>query len=68
MFWHTTQKDHITAVMSLTNIARFNGVDFEDKFREARDFLRGKRSKGIQCDFQPLLRLGTSDECTGLSC
>ena len=58
MFWHTTQKDYVTAVLSLTKIARFNGIVFEDVFREARDFLRGKRSKGIQCDFQPLLRLG----------
>ncbi len=58
MFWYTTQKDYVTAVLSLTKIARFNGIVFEDIFREARDFLRGKRSKGIQCDFQPLLRLG----------
>jgi MFS family permease len=57
MFWYTTQKDYVTAVVSLTKIARFNGIVFEDIFREARDFLRGKRSKGIQCDFQPLLRL-----------
>ncbi|UJR30512.1 hypothetical protein I4U23_018042 [Adineta vaga] len=57
MFWHTAQKDYVTAVLSLTNIARFNGIVFEDIFTEARDFLRGKRSKGIQCDFQPLLRL-----------
>jgi len=59
MFWYTTQKDYVTAVLSLTRIARFNGIDFEDVFREARDFLRGKRSKGVQCDFQPLLRLGS---------
>jgi hypothetical protein len=59
MFWYTAQKDYVTAVLSLTRIAQFNGVVFEDIFREARDFLRGKRSKGIQCDFQPLLRLGT---------
>ncbi|CAF1215977.1 unnamed protein product [Rotaria sp. Silwood1] len=57
MFWYTTQKDYVTAVLSLTKVARFNGIVFEDVFREARDFLRGKRSKGIQCDFQPLLRL-----------
>lgn len=58
MFWYTTQKDYVTAVLSLTKVARFNGIVFEDIFREARDFLRGKRSKGVQCDFQPLLRLG----------
>ncbi|CAF1078642.1 unnamed protein product [Rotaria sordida] len=57
MFWYTTQKDYVTAVLSLTKVARFNGIVFEDVFREARDFLSGKRSKGIQCDFQPLLRL-----------
>ncbi|CAF5204517.1 unnamed protein product, partial [Rotaria magnacalcarata] len=57
MFWYTTQKDYVTAVLSLTKVARFNGVVFEDLFGGARDFLRGKRSKGIQCDFQPLLRL-----------
>lgn len=58
MFWYTTQKDYVTAVLSLTKIARHNKIVFEEKFGEARDFLRGKRSKGIQCDFQPLLRLG----------
>lgn len=58
MFWFTTQKDYVTAVLSLTKIARFNGIVFEDVFREAKDFLRGKRSKGVQVDFQPLLRLG----------
>jgi hypothetical protein len=58
IFWYATQKDYITAVLSLTKIAQFNGIIFEDVFHEARDFLRGKRSKGIQCDFQPLLRLG----------
>ena len=58
MFWYTTQKDYVSAVLSLTKIAESNGVAFQDVFREARDFLRGKRSKAIQCDFQPLLRLG----------
>ncbi len=58
IFWHTAQKDYISAVLSLTKIARFNGIIFENVFREARDFLQGKLSKGVQCDFQPLLRLG----------
>ncbi len=58
MFWYTAQKDYFTAVLSLTKIATFNGVKFEEVFREAREFLRGKRSKEVQCDFQPLLRLG----------
>ena len=58
MFWYTAQKDYLTAVESLKRVAKFNGVDFENTFQEARDFLRGKRSKGVQCDFQPLLRLG----------
>jgi len=57
MFWHTAQKDYVTAVLSLKKIARFNGIVFEDIFHEAKDFLRGKRSKAVQCDFQPLLRL-----------
>ena len=60
IFWYTSQKDFGTAIVSLTKIAQFNGIIFEDAFREARDFLHGKRSKGIQCDFQPLLRLGLS--------
>ena len=60
MFWHTAQKDYFAAVLSLTEIARFNGVIFDDVFQEARDFLRGKHSKEVQCDFQPLLRLGLS--------
>ena len=58
MFWYTAQRDYVTAVLSLTKIALANGINFEERFLEARDFLRGKRSKGIQCDFQPLLRLG----------
>lgn len=58
MFWYTAQKDYYTAVLSLIEIARFNGVVFEDAFRESEEFLRGKRSKEVQCDFQPLLRLG----------
>ncbi|CAF1018617.1 unnamed protein product [Adineta ricciae] len=57
MFWFTTQKDYVSAVLSLTNIARYNGVVFEEVFSEARSFLSGKHSRGIQCDFQPLLRL-----------
>ncbi|CAF1490594.1 unnamed protein product [Adineta ricciae] len=57
MFWYTAQRDYVTAVLSLTKIAVANGINFEERFLEARDFLRGKRSKGIQCDFQPLLRL-----------
>ena len=59
MFWFTGQKDYRTAISSLTKIARFNGLDFEARFREARTFLYAKSSKGIQCDFQPLLRLGS---------
>jgi hypothetical protein len=58
MFWYTSQKDYLTAVLSLKKIAEFNGIIFEDVFNEAKNFLRGKRSVGIQCDFQPLLRLG----------
>jgi len=58
MFWYTSQKDYLTAVLSLKKIAEFNSIIFEDVFNEAKNFLRGKRSVGIQCDFQPLLRLG----------
>jgi hypothetical protein len=58
MFWYTTKKDYLSAVLSLKKIALFNGIIFEEVFRQARDFLRGKHSIGIQCDFQPLLRLG----------
>ncbi|CAF0759751.1 unnamed protein product [Didymodactylos carnosus] len=57
IFWFTTQKDYISAVLSLTKIATYNGVTFQNLFPEANVFLRGKRSKAIQCDFQPLLRL-----------
>ena len=58
MFWFTAQKDYVTAVLSLKKIARYNGIAFEDIFHEAKDFLRGKRSKAVQCDFLPFLRLG----------
>jgi hypothetical protein len=58
MFWYTTQKDYVSAVLSLTKIAKFNGVDFQEVFQESSNFLHGKHSKAVQCDFQPLLRLG----------
>ncbi|CAF4846667.1 unnamed protein product [Rotaria socialis] len=57
MFWHTAQKDYVSAILSLTKIARYNSIVFQDVFLEAREFLRSKRSQGTQCDFQPLLRL-----------
>ncbi|CAF2107123.1 unnamed protein product [Rotaria magnacalcarata] len=57
MFWHTAQKDYVSAILSLTKIAQYNSIVFQDVFLEAREFLRSKRSKGTQCDFQPLLRL-----------
>ncbi|CAF2516993.1 unnamed protein product [Rotaria sp. Silwood2] len=57
MFWYTSQKDYVAAILSLKKISAFNGVVFENIFLETRDFLHGKRSKGVQCDFQPLLRL-----------
>ena len=59
MFWYTSQKDYISAILSLTRIAQYNGIVFEDVFRDARTFLHGKSTKGTQCDFQPLLRLGS---------
>ena len=59
MFWHTAQRDYITAILSLTNIAKFNGIVFQDVFPEASNLLQCKHTKGIQCDFQPLLRLGS---------
>jgi len=62
MFWYTTKKDYISAILSLTRIARFNGVIFEEIFTEASNFLKGKHSVGTQCDFQPLLRLGLLNE------
>ncbi len=58
MFWYASQKDYITAIESLTKIAQYNGIKFEEVFREAKLFLHGKSSKETQCDFQPLLRLG----------
>ena len=58
MFWHTSQRDYVAAIVSLTKIARFNGLVLSDVFREAGDFLSGKSTKGVQCDFQPLARLG----------
>ena len=58
MFWYIAQKDHVTAILSLAKIAQFNGVTFETVFADARSFLSKKSSKGSQCDFQPLVRLG----------
>lgn len=58
MFWHTSQKDYTSAILSLIKIAQYNGITFEKQFHETNDFLHSKRSKAVQCDLQPLLRLG----------
>ena len=46
MFWYTAQKDFVAAVLSLIDIAKFNGVKFEENFPEAKNFLHGKRMTG----------------------
>ncbi|CAF1187332.1 unnamed protein product, partial [Didymodactylos carnosus] len=57
MFWFVARKDYVTAILSLTKIADYNGVIFQNLFPDTNNFLHLKHSKEIQCDFQPLLRL-----------
>ncbi|KAL7668678.1 hypothetical protein ACOME3_009371 [Neoechinorhynchus agilis] len=56
-YYYVSLRQYIEAIESLTRIATFNGSQFASKFKEAEDFKRMKMTKGVQCDFQPLLRL-----------
>jgi hypothetical protein len=57
IFWYLAHKEYDKAIEVLTDLAKRNGIQFESKFKQAKDFLHAKHSKGTQVDILPLLRL-----------
>lgn len=57
IFWYLAHKEYDKAIKVLTRLAKHNGIQFESKFKQAKDFLHAKHSKGTQVDILPLLRL-----------
>lgn len=57
MFWYLAYKEYDKAIQDLTVLAKRNGIAFEEKFKQAKEFLHAKHSKATQCDIMPLLRL-----------
>jgi hypothetical protein len=41
-------KEYDKAIKVLTKLAKRNGIQFETKFKQAKDFLHAKHSKGTQ--------------------
>lgn len=61
IFWYLAHKEYDKAIQVLTKLAKRNGILFESKFKEAKDFLHAKHSKATQVDILPLLRLQDLD-------
>ena len=61
IFWFLAHKEYDKAIKSLTTLAKRNGILFESKFKQAKDFLHAKHSKATQVDILPLLRLQDLD-------
>jgi hypothetical protein len=57
IFWYLAHKEYDKAIKTLTKLAKRNGILFESKFKEAKEFLHAKHSKATQVDILPLLRL-----------
>ena len=57
IFWYLAHKEYDKAIKNLTKLAKRNGILFESKFKQAKDFLHAKHSKATQVDILPLLRL-----------
>jgi MFS family permease len=57
IFWHLAHKEYDKAIKTLTHLAKRNGISFESKFKQAKEFLHAKHSKATQVDILPLLRL-----------
>ncbi len=57
IFWYLAHKEYDKAIKTLTVLAKRNGILFESKFKQAKEFLHAKHSKAIQVDIMPLLRL-----------
>lgn len=61
IFWYLAYKEYDKAIKVLTKLAKRNGILFESKFKQAKDFLHAKHSKATQVDIMPLLRLQDLD-------
>lgn len=61
IFWFLAHKEYDKAIKNLTILAKRNGILFETKFKQAKDFLHAKHSKATQVDLLPLLRLQDLD-------
>ena len=61
IFWYLAHKEYDKAIKNLTLLAKRNGILFESKFKQAKDFLHAKHSKATQVDILPLLRLQDLD-------
>ncbi|CAF0989706.1 unnamed protein product [Brachionus calyciflorus] len=61
IFWYLAHKEYDKAIRVLTKLAKRNGILFESKFKQAKDFLHAKHSKATQVDILPLLRLQDLD-------
>jgi MFS family permease len=61
IFWYLAHKEYDKAIQVLTKLAKRNGLNFESKFKQAKEFLHAKHSKATQVDIMPLLRLQDID-------
>lgn len=61
IFWYLAHKEYDKAITVLTKLAKRNGISFESKFKQAKEFLHAKHSKATQIDILPLLRLQDLD-------
>lgn len=57
IFWHLAHKEYDKAIKTLSHLAKRNGISFESKFKQAKEFLHAKHSKAIQTEMLPLMRL-----------
>ena len=57
IFWFLAHKEYDKAIHVLTKLAERNGLNFESKFKQAKEFLHAKHSKATQVDILPLMRL-----------
>ena len=62
IFWYLAHKEYDKAIQTLTKLAKRNGIEFETKFKQAKEFLHAKYSKGTQVDILPFLRLEDARE------
>ena len=62
IFWYLAHKEYDRAIKTLSRLAKRNGIEFESKFKQAKEFLHAKHSKATQVDILPFLRLEDARE------